>query len=311
MDPIFFIGLAISLIAGFLISYYKINRPDELFEAILRHLIEKYIDARYFTARKIAEELDMTEDTVKKYLAKMEVYRIVSYLPDKNAYVLIDPLVFLTPKDYARALRITKDDKIIYGAYQAPYRINPIYIVIQLAIIIIPTVLLVLQIFQFADFRPYFGFLTWLGIDIVAFFLFLIALGIIIADAFNNLFKAYMRERYSVIVGEKSGIAYDVSFADEFSGRIRRGEIASVDLDVNTWQKLHNYFGEIPIGNARVRTKRGHEIVFKSIPFPRELFYAIRSIVLGNLAWRKRHAGIISMWKAGAIPTIGWARRRR
>jgi len=311
MDLLFIIGLLVSIIAGFLLSYYRINRPDELFEVILKHLIEKYIDVRYFTAKKIAEELDMTEDTVKKYLAKMEIYRIVSYLPDKNAYVLIDPLVFLTPKDYARALRITKDDKIIYGAYQAPYRINPLYILIQLLLIFVPTILLVLQIFNIIDIRPYFGFLNILGIDIIAFLLFLIALGIIIADAFNNIYKAYMRERYSVIVGEKSGIAYDVSFADEFSGRIRRGEIASVDLDVNTWQKLHNYFGEVPIGNVKVRTKRGHEIVFKSIPFPRELFYAIRSIVLGNLAWRKRHAGIISMWKAGAIPTIGWTRRRR
>lgn len=305
------IGLAASMIIGFIISYYRINRPDELFEAILKHLIEKYIDTRFFTAKKIAEELDMTEDTVRRYLAKMEIYRIVSYIPDKNVYVLVDPLVFLTPKDYARALRITKDDKIIYGAYQAPYRINPLYILIQLLLILIPSILLVLQIFGIINVKPYFGFLDILEVDVVVFLLFLIAFGMIIADAFNNIYKAYMRERYSVIVGEKSGIAYDISFADEFSGRIRRGEVLSVDLDVNLWQKLHNYFGEIPIGDVKVKTKRGHEIIFKSIPFPRELFYAIRSIILGNLAWRKRHAGIISMWKAGAIPTIGWTRRRR
>ena len=313
MDLFFILGLAIAMIVGFVISWYLINRPDEIFERILKHLIEKYLDERYFTVKRLAEELNITEETLKKYLKKMEVYRIVTFVPEKNSYALVDPLVFLTPRDYARALRITKDDNIIYGAYQAPYRTNPIYIGVQLVILFTPIILFVIHIFNLANLEPYFSFLKPLGIDLTIFLLFLIAIGMILADAFNNLYKAYMRERYSVVVGAKSGISYDVSYADEFSGRIRRGEIQSVDLDMNFWQKLHNYFGEIPIGNIRIRVRGGREVVFRSMPFPRELFYVIRSIQLGNLAWRKRNARVISMWKAGVVPIIGGPRvtRRR
>ena len=336
MDWIFLLGLIISMVIGFVIAWFGFSKPDELRDKLMRHLIDNYLDERYFTVKKIATELKWTEDTVKKYLKELETKKIVAFIPERKVYALMDPLVFLTSRDYSRALRITKDDNILYGAYQAPYRTNPIYIGIQVALIAIPSIMLGLQLLGIYNFTPFFAPVLN-EVSIEAFLLFLIAMGIIAADAFNNLFKGYMRERFSVVVGAKSGISYDVSYADEFSGRIRRGDIKYVDVDLSLWQKIHNYFGEIPIGDVKIvytrrigeESEEAEEVhigreedkevkckgrtcerVFRSMPFPRELFYVIRSIMLGNLGWRKRHADVISKWKSGSVPVVSLRRRR-
>lgn len=339
MEDLFLIsGTIIAAFVGFIISWFMFSRPDEVFNKVLKHLTENYLDERYFTIEQLEEDLQMPKEVLLKYLRKLQTNGLVVFVPEKKKYALVDPLVFLTERDYIRALRVTKDDNIIYGAYQAPYRIDIFYIGIQFITVAIPAAIFVLHALGIIDVSGYFPFLLKLGISTEVFLLFLTAMGMIIADAFNNIAKGYMRERYSVVVGEKSGIAYDVSFADEFSGRVRRGEIQYVDLQLSSLQKIHNYFGEIPIGDVRIRLRRGrgrrrstrrpeeetekgeegeekseeeqyYDVWFRSMPFPRELFYVIRSIQLGHLAWRKRYADVISRWRAGAVPIVGFRRR--
>jgi len=72
------------------------------------------------------------------------------------------------------------------------------------------------------------------------------------------------------------------------------------------FQKLLNYFIRVPIGDVVVKVKGQKEpVVFKNMPYPRELFYVIRSIQLGSLGWRKRHARTLMMWRARAMVPTG------
>jgi len=103
-----------------------------------------------------------------------------------------------------------------------------------------------------------------------------------------------------------SGISYDKSLADELSGRIQRGKISGVDIQLSPLQKLANYFIDPPIGNVVVKVKgQKKPIIFKNMPYPREMFFVIRSIMLGSLGWRKRHARTLMLWRAkGMVPSI-------
>ncbi len=312
MDLFFIIGLISSIIVAFLITLKWLNKGmNPLYERVLNHLIRKYLDERYFTVHKLADELNITEDTLRRILKTLEARRIVAFIPHKKQYALLDPLVFLTPKDYARALRITKDDNILYGAYEAPYRVDILYILIQLIFILVPLLAFFAQVLNMIDLSPYLTRIFPNARPEVI-LLFFLGMGIILADAVNNVIKGYTREKMSVVVGALSGISYDKHFADELSGRLPRKDLKSVDIRLSLLQKIHNYFGEIPVGDIIVEYRGGKKPeVFRSMPFPRELFYVIRSIMLGHLEWRKRHAETISKWKAGSLPTVPMGRRSR
>jgi len=301
-----FIWLIVSIIAAFVTCSFigwKIARRDPDLGKVVDAIVSHYLDERRFHVDKIAEITGMSGDKVRRILKRLEARGIVR--GKGKTYQLVDPLVFLTPIDLERARRITKDDNILYGAYQNPYL--PRLYFLTMYLIFAADVIFVLLVF----FNVLPSLTSWLEnilpkeVSVNAFLLFLIGMGIIFVDALDNIIKAWAREKYSVVVGEKSGISYDKSLADELSGKIRRGAIADVDLQFTLLQKLLNYFIRVPIGDVIVKAK-GQEkpIVFKNMPYPRELFYVIRSIQLGSLGWRKRYARTLMMWRARAmVPT--------
>ncbi len=297
---IFLVGVVVFLL------YIRVRKEDRILDMIISILTDKYLDERTFKPEDVAKELHIDEDILNKYLKKLERKGIVAYIANKG-YVLVDPLVFLTPKGLERAMRITKDDNILYGAYQSPYMSSPFYFVGQFLIVLITIIFGLLTHFNMFGLRDFVGKYIPPDVGIDIFLLFLIGISIIVADLYNNLIKGLTREKYSVVVGLYSGISYDVSLTDELSGRIPRGRISKIDLEFNWTQKLNNFFGTIPVGDVLVY-ERGKEnpVRFRSVPFPRELFYIIRSIQLGALQWRKRYARQLALWRAGAIPIFGY-----
>ncbi|RLG72259.1 MAG: hypothetical protein DRO23_10705 [Thermoprotei archaeon] len=297
------IWLTFSIVAAFgtcVLIGWKIAKSDPDLQKVIDAIVSHYLDERRFHINKIAEITGLSSNKVERILKKLETRGIVR--GKGKMYQLVDPLVFLTPIDLERARRITKDDNILYGAYQNPYLPRLYFLTMYLifAAVIVFVVLVFFNVFP--------GLTSWVqnilpeGVSVNAFLLFMIGMGIIFVDALDNIIKAWAREKYSVVVGEKSGISYDRSLADELSGKIRRGMIEDVDLQFSLLQKILNYFIRVPVGDVIVKVKGQREpVVFKNMPYPRELFYVIRSIQLGSLGWRKRHARTLMMWRARAM----------
>lgn len=298
--------VTIIMFAIFAAIGYRISDVKKDYKQVIDVIVEHFIDERNFTAANLMKHLDMKKEKIRAILNKLVQDKIL-IKGSGGRYKLHDPLVFLTEKDYNRAIRLTRDDDILYGAYQNPYFLH-IYL-LGIYLLFIADLLFVAI--------TYFDLVPGIRASIVAFLpdgdtllpvflLFLVAVGIIIVDALDNLVRAWSRERYSVIIGKLSGISYDRSLADELSGRIPRGKISNVDIRLTPIQKLANYFADPPIGDLVIKVKGLKKpIIFKNMPYPREMFFVIRSIMLGSLGWRKRHARTLMLWRAkGMMPSI-------
>lgn len=303
METILFIAVVAATFVVLMLLYFKLTGSKKKVEEVLAAIVENFLDEKQFTTAKLAEIVNKSEDELKPILEELKAARVLSG-GAHGRYYLVDPLVFLSPKDIERARRITKDDNILYGAYQSPYLANYMLLLIYLVFVAI-------LVFVGLAYFDIFGLGTWLSSvlppgALYPFLLFLVGMGIIIVDVLDNIVKAYQRERYSVVVGWYSGISYDVSFADELSGRIPRGAIRDVDINISLLQKILNYFADVPHGDVVVKVRNKKEpIVFRNMPYPRELLYVIRSIQLGSLQWRKRHARTLMMWRARlAVPPV-------
>jgi hypothetical protein len=321
----------IGFILGFLITIkqQKITGIKEVIDTITT----KYLDERKFKFAELSKDMKLPDEVTKQALRELE-RRDVLYRSKEGYYSLNDPLVFLSEKDMIRAERLTKGDNLIYGAYQHPFFSHKELIVVYF-IFIFTLIFGAVCIAVPAAYDWIKGLLPGTpGLaDVAIFLLFLILIGMVTTDSMENLISIWSRERFSVIIGEYSGISYDTSYSDEFSGRIGRGVIRRVDLTMTPLQKFMNYFMRVPIGDIIInsgkaqdlpqgqeptpkKTKTGKEpapkkespgIIFKNMPFPREMFYVLRSIQLKSLGWRKRHARTLMLWRAkGAIPSVGF-----
>jgi len=300
--------------AGFIVCFllgWKLKGRDVHLEKVIDVIVSNFLDERRFSIGDI-EKAGVPRDVAERALGKLERAGIL-IKEAKGQYRIKDPLVFLTDQDYQRALRITKDDNILYGAYQNPY-LPRLYLLLIYGIFIADLVFVLLTYISHTAGWPTPALSEWvLSILpghreelLVPFLLFLLGMGLIFVDFMDNVIKAWAREKFSVIVGALSGISYDMSLADEFSGRISRGQIEEVDLDVSLLQKLINYFRSVPIGDVIVKVKGKKEpIRFRNMPFPRELFYVIRSVQLGSIGWRKKYAKTLMLWRArAALPAV-------
>ncbi len=313
------LGMAalIAAIAGgfgaFFAIGWKLESVDPAVKKVIDAIVANFLDERRFSVSDIERTTGLDRDAVRRALKKLERAGTVAK-QDGGWYRIRDPLVFLTERDYERAVRITKDDNILYGAYQNPY-LPRLYLLLVYLVVAIDIVFVVLTYVSYMTGWPSPALADW-AIKIlprrdehllVPFLLFLLGMGVIFVDFIDNIIKALARERYSVIVGEKSGISFDKSLADELSGNIRRGWIRNVDLDISLLQKIINYFRSVPLGDVKVeyeiRGKKDVE-VFRNMPFPRELFYVIRSVQLGSLGWRKRHARTLFYWRSRGMPVV-------
>ena len=315
MDPelIAFIAAVAGGFGAFLALGWKIERHDPAVGKVIDAIVSNFLDERRFSINDIERVVDLDKDAIKRALKRLERTGIVTK-QDGGRYRIKDPLVFLTERDYERAIRITKDDNILYGAYQNPY-LPRLYLLLVYLIVAIDVIFAVLAYLSYMVGWPSPALADWV-INIlprrdehllVPFLLFLLGMGVIFVDFIDNIIKALARERYSVIVGEKSGISFDKSLADELSGNIRRGWIKNIDLDITLLQKIINYFRSVPLGDVRVEYEvkgKKYEEVFRNMPFPRELFYVIRSIQLGSLGWRKRHAKTLLYWRSRGMPVV-------
>jgi len=302
----------ITVIGGVIASlaYYLVRKKrDPIMATVLEHLTRYYLDERFFSIDKVSEQLQIPKEVVEKAIVKLEKSGIV--MRTKRGHALVDPLVFLTPRDYERALRLTKGDNIIYGAYQLPYITDLKYLSVQTFLLLGSFALLIATVFNIGGINATVQ--SWArGVDPRIFALFVTAICILLVDVIDNLEKIFIRGKYSVIVGVHSGLLYDISMADELSGRISRGSIVKIDIDINWRQKLKNIFGEVPIGDVKIWMRNRKEpIVLRSLPYPRELFMILRSLQLGSLEWRKRYARELALWRGRVYPFIHTYRGRR
>ncbi|MGQ4832749.1 MAG: hypothetical protein ACP6IS_02475 [Candidatus Asgardarchaeia archaeon] len=300
--------LIVIIITAFIIFTligWKVSGVDKNLEKVIDVIVDHFIDERRFTAKKIAEIAEMDKKQVEKQLKKLASRGIV--IKTGGWYQLKDPLVFLTERDYTRAIRLTRDDNILYGAYQHPYFLHIYFLGIYGIFLLDVAFAILIYLGLLPQVKSWLvGVLPGGETTLPAFLIFMIAYGIIIVDAIDNIFKGYVKEKYSVVIGQLSGISYDRSLADELSGRIRRGQISGVDLQLSLLQKLYNYFGDYPVGDIVVKVKGKKEpIIFKNMPYPREMFFVIRTLMLGSLGWRKRHARTLMLWRAkGLVPSV-------
>ncbi len=302
----------VSLIGGIIaggLFYLSKRKRDPILAKVIEHLTNYYLDEKFFSLKKISEELGLPQQVVEKALVRLEKAGVV--LRTSKGYSLVDPLVFLTPKDYERALRLTKGDNIIYGAYQLFYTSHPLVAIIMWLVILAPLAIFIAVLLGVDYVIDSLARISGGRIDPLVLSLLFIGVGIVLYDLIDNVVKAWNRGKYSVVVGFYSGILYDLHPADELSGRIRRGSVARIDIDMSPIQKINNFFGSTPVGDVRIWLHGKKEpIVFRSMPYPRELFLVIRSVQLGNLAWRKRHARELALWRGRIYPFIPYSKRR-
>ncbi len=302
----FFIGVTISK---------HLDPMDPLSREVLDTICTKFLDERSFKPANVAKLMDIDTHSAEEKMDNLARNNIIRKAK-RGWYRMDNPLVFLTERDVMRAERITKNDNLLYGGYQEPFLSHLEFFAIY-GVIILTLIFDALVVFHdFIGFDAFYEFLydelpdpnkldTGINSTIAPFLLFLFLFSLVIVDALENLVKAYGRERYSVIVGSQSGVSFDTSYADEFSGRVPRGRIRGLSLDISSVQKIWNYFAGVPRGDIKLSVPgRKLPFVFKNMPFPRELFYVLRSVQLKSLGWRKKHARTLMMWRANNVSQI-------
>lgn len=312
MDYSWILYFVLSIIGfglGFLITRHR-DPIDNATLAVIDIITTKKLDETSFRPNDLVKaqssDENLTEDEIQAILDKLANLGVLKEVKG-NWFRLEDPLVFLQPKDIKRAERITKNDNILYGGYSEPFLSNKFLFLIYF--IFIATFLIGVLAFLIWEIKDFLGnILPDIGIAsggvasdnilILPFVLFIVAYSYIVVDMLENLIQAYGRERYSLVVGLQSGISYDINLADEFSGIISRGQIRGIDLDISNFQKIYNYFAAVPRGNVTIKTGSKKKVTFVNVPFPRELTYVIKSVMLKSLAWRKRNAKTMMMWRA-------------
>ncbi|MFX0093779.1 MAG: hypothetical protein ACFFBD_18650 [Candidatus Hodarchaeota archaeon] len=301
---LYYILALVGAVIGFLISRH-LDPMDEQTRNIVSTVTTRFLDEKSFKAADVGKEVNLSVEIVEDKLDFLARNGVL--VKRKGGWFSIqDPLVFLVERDYKRAERITKNDNLLYGGYQEPFLSHKgffaIYLLIGLILVFDALVLFLTPLRELIG-RQIPPFNGEQNPTILPFLLFATLMIVVVVDVLENLVKAWGRERYSVIVGEASGVSYDIGYADEFSGRVPRGAIRQVFLDISPLQKLYNYFAATPRGDVKV--KMGSKIiVFFNMPYPRELFYVIRSIQLKALGWRKKHARTLMMWKAQNVSQI-------
>lgn len=301
-------------LVGFVIGYVISIRTESVkgVVEVIDTITKTYLDETGFRFKKIVEATGLPEPTVKRAMKHLEKNDVIYRKSKAGWFALNDPLVFLSEKDIIRSSRLTKDDNLVYGGYQ-----NPFFSHVELISIygIFVGSLIFAAIGWFLEPAKIWlkdvigGNLVVTDIELGIFLMFVMLLGLVTTDSVENLVSIWSRERFSVIIGERSGIAYDTSYSDEYSGRIGRGLIRKVDIQISFVQKFMNRFMRVPIGDIRIccvsKAQGGPWAEFKNMPFPREMFFVIRSVQLKSLGWRKRHARTLMLWRAkGAIPSI-------
>ena len=309
----------VGFVIGFLITMRQQKIPG--ISDVIDTITTKYLDERGFRLADLTKETQLPDPVVKRAIKELERNDII-FRKKSGWFQLNDPLIFLSEKDMIRSSRLTKDDNLVYGGYQHPF-FSHVELIAVYGIFI--GAVIFAAICFFVDSAKLW-LMGALGLDPMTqtlelgiFLLFIMMLAMMTTDAIENLISIWSRERYSVIIGEMSGISFDTSYSDEYSGRIGRGTIRNVDLQITPIQKFMNYFLRVPIGDIYICcvSKKQAEAVskdpklptgtvaFKNMPFPREMFFIIRSIQLRSLGWRKRHARTLMLWRArGAIPSI-------
>ncbi|MHA1270214.1 MAG: hypothetical protein ACTSPY_10545 [Candidatus Helarchaeota archaeon] len=306
----------IAFIFGFMIIWYRqsVKGIDEVVDAI----VTSFLDERGFKLSDLEKKVSLPEPAISNALNRLSKSGI---LTKRGAwYRLNDPLVFLSEKDMIRASRLTKDDNILYAAYANPFLSNMEFILIYG--FIVGAIIFALVVFFVPESK------AWLigliqgstgsvptDLDLGALLLYIVMIGLILSDISDDLVKIWGRERFQVVIGALSGISYDVSYSDELSGRIMRGGIRDIDLDITGTQKFLNYFLPIPVGNIRISsshikdpsekaekekksTRKSKVKVFRNMPYPREMFFVLRSLQLKSLGWRKRNAKTLMLWRS-------------
>jgi len=308
-ELIYYIISAIGGTVAGLIYYLGRKTKDPVAAKVISILTEQFLDEKMFTIERVSELSGLPREVVERVIVDLE--KTGAVMRTGKGYSLVDPLVFLTPRDYSRALRLTKSDNIIYGGYQLFYVASPIVVLILSLVMIIPVTIFVLTVFNFEPVISMLNNITGGKIDPMLFSLLIVGIGIIAFDLIDNIVKAFNRSRYMVVVGFQSGLLYDLHPADELSGRVTRGEIERIDVDMNIIHKLNNWFGSTPAGDVRVWVRgKDKPIVFRSMPYPRELFLVLRSIQLGSLQWRKKYARELALWRGRVYPFFPTERGR-
>ncbi len=308
----------IGFVIGFLITFRQQKVPG--IGDVIDTITTKYLDERGFRLADLKNETGLPDPVIQRVVKALENEDII-YRKKTGWFQLNDPLIFLSEKDMIRASRLTKDDNLLYGGYQNPF-FSHVELLVVYGIFIGAVVFAAICFFIDSAkqwlWTALYGLLPVNDLELGIFLLFLIMIGMIATDAIENLIQIWGRERFSVVIAEHSGIAFDASYSDEFSGRIGRGRIRKVDLQIRPIQKFLNYFMRVPIGDVRIccasqeelgqtikPVEKGGWVTFKNLPFPREIFFILRSLQLKSLGWRKQHARTLMLWRAkGAIPSI-------
>ncbi|MHA1231491.1 MAG: hypothetical protein ACTSRP_12315 [Candidatus Helarchaeota archaeon] len=301
----------VAFMIGFLIVWVqqKVKGINEVVDAI----VTSFLDERGFKLADLEKKVNLPEPVITNALNRL--HRSGLLIKRGAWYKLNDPLVFLSEKDMIRASRLTRDDNILYAAYQNPFLSHIEFLLVYG--FVLGTIIFALVIFLVPGSKEWMINLiqsstgqTPTDLDIGALLLYIIMVGLILSDISDDLVKIWGRERFQVVIGALSGISYDISYSDELSGRIMRGSIRDIDLDITGTQKFLNYFLPIPVGNIKVssttikdpssKKEKGKSKVkvFKNMPYPREMFFVLRSLQLKSLGWRKRNAKTLMLWRS-------------
>jgi hypothetical protein len=126
-------------------------------------------------------------------------------------------------------------------------------------LILIPvSVLILTAIFFVMAYYDMFGIHSTISshfgniLSIELFYLFVGAFAFVVFEAILRFIRTFGEQIYTVVVGEKGGIIFVEHLGGGFTGRISRGQIRDVRVEITPFQRLYSFFAPVPVGNVIV-----------------------------------------------------------
>ena len=247
------IGLSLAFfVIFFIIGYLRYSDVTPDIAEIIKEIYSKFTGRPFSKAELLKEFPSEQAPKVEKALKLMEKYDLVLKRRD-GRYEFKEGFLFMSEEKYDEAKRVLVGDKILYGSYQHLILARPWLILIPVSVVILSAIFFVMAYFDIFGINTIITAHLVDNLSVDLFYLFVAAMTFVVFEAILRFIRTFGEQIYTVVVGEKGGIIFVEHLGGGFTGRISRGQIRDVRVEITPFQRFYSFFAPVPVGNVIVK----------------------------------------------------------